>query len=138
MGSAGRIFLAFLGVVAIGGLLAVGATARGTSAGSPAPAAFRLADGSAGCAFDGTTISCRGRSTGTVVMDAEGRTHASSDEVEWNASTPVLLRTESWWNGPFGCRVDDATIVCTTVDGGMLAVDERGIGGGHAANATLP
>jgi hypothetical protein len=125
-------------VLTIGGLLAVGATARGTNDGVPAPASFRLADGSAGCAFDGMKLACRSASSpSAVALDGEGRTRASRERVAWDASTPVLLRTESWFNGAFSCRVADATIVCSTTDGGLLAVDGSRIAAGHAV-ATLP
>jgi hypothetical protein len=109
--------------IAIGGLLAVGATARGTNDGVPAPAAFRLGDGSAGCAFDGTKLACRSASASlAVVLDDRGRTRSSRQRVKWNASTPVLRRTESWFNGIFSCRVEGEMIVCSTTDGGLLAV----------------
>jgi hypothetical protein len=113
-----------LAVLALGGLLAVGATARSTTSGVPAPAAFRLADGSAGCAFDGRKLTCSGAtSSPSVVLDDGGRTRAARGRVDWNASTPVLRWTEGWFNGVFSCRVADRTIVCTTTDGGLLAVD---------------
>jgi hypothetical protein len=124
--------------LAIGGLLAVGATARGVNDGVPAPSSFRLGDGSAGCVFDGTKLACRGSATSsTVVLDAAGRTRASREHVAWDASTPVLRRTETWFNGVFSCSVDATTIVCSTADGGLLAVGGARIAGGHAA-ATLP
>jgi hypothetical protein len=124
--------------LATGGLLAVGATARGTSDGVPAPSSFRLGDGSAGCVFDGTRLACRGASnSSTVVLDSEGRTRASRQRVDWDPSTPVLRWTESWFSGVFSCRVDVRTIVCSTADGGLLAVGRAQIAGGHAA-ATLP
>jgi hypothetical protein len=133
----GRGLLAILLALALGGLLAVGATARGTTSGVPAPSTFRLGDGSAGCVFDGTRLACRSASAPTVVLDSEGRTRASRQRVAWDSSTPVLHRTESWFSGVFTCSVDDTTIVCSTVDGGMLAVDAYGVAGGHAT-ATLP
>jgi hypothetical protein len=121
--------------VAIGGLLAVGATARGLNDGVPAPSSFRLGDGSAGCVFDGTRLACRGASTSsTVVLDAEGRTRASRQRVEWDGSTPVLRWTESWFNGVFSCHVAVTTIVCSTADGGLLAVGGGQIAGGHATS----
>jgi hypothetical protein len=124
--------------LAIGGLLAVGATAHGTNDGVPAPSSFRLGDGSAGCVFDGTTLACRGAATSsTVVLDSEGRTRSSRQRVEWNTSTPVLRLTESWFNGVYSCAVDSTTIVCSSVDGGQLAVGGTRIAGGHAAS-TLP
>jgi hypothetical protein len=57
------------------------------------------------------------------VLDVQGRTRASRQNVEWDASTPVLRWTESWFNGAFSCRLDGRTIVCTTPGGGLLAVD---------------
>ena len=134
----GRGLVLTLIALAIGGLLAVGATARGLNSGTPAPSAFRLGDGSAGCSFDGAQLACRSRSAATgVVLDADGRSRSSREPVAWDASTPVLRWTESWFNGVFTCTVEGTTIVCSTVDGGMLAVDAHGFGGGHAA-ATLP
>jgi hypothetical protein len=123
--------------LALGGLLAVGATARGTESGVPAPASFRLGNGSAGCAFDAGRLACRGAASApAVVLDAEGRTRASRERVTWDASTPVLRQTERWFNGVFSCSADATTIVCSTIDGGMLAVGTRSAGG-HAAS-TLP
>jgi hypothetical protein len=134
----GRGLVVTLTVLAVGGLLAVGATARGTNDGVPAPASFRLGDGSAGCVFDGAKLSCRGMSaSAAVVLDGRGRTRASREPVTWDASTPALHRTESWFNGVFSCRVDDTTIVCSTSDRGLLAVAGARIAGGHAV-ATLP
>jgi hypothetical protein len=134
----GRGFGVTLIALAIGGLLAVGATARSMNDGVPAPSSFRLGDGSAGCVFDGTKLACRGASTSsTVVLDDHGRTRASRQRVDWNASTPVLRLTESWFNGVFSCRVDVTTIVCSSADGGQLAVGAARVAGGHAT-ATLP
>jgi len=105
--------------LAVGGLVAVGATARDTAGGVPAPSTFRLGDGSAGCAFDGTKLACRSASSASaVVLDADGRTRAARERVAWDTSTPVLRRSESWFNGVFTCSVHDTTIVCSTVDGG--------------------
>jgi hypothetical protein len=123
--------------LALGGLLAVGATARSTDNGVPAPASFRLGNGAAGCAFDGTRLACRGAASAPgVVLDAAGRTRASRERVTWDSSTPVLRQTERWFNGVFSCSAEATTIVCSTVDGGMLAVGRQSAGG-HAA-ATLP
>jgi hypothetical protein len=134
----GRGFGVTLIALTIGGLVAVGATARGVNDGVPAPSSFRLGDGSAGCVFDGTRLACRGASTSSaVVLDAQGRTRASRQRVDWDASTPVLRWTESWFNGVFSCRVAVTTIVCSTADGGLLAVGGARIAGGHGA-AALP
>ena len=55
----GRVVL-FVLLAVLAGLLAVSGTARTLGAdGMPAPAAFKLADGSAGCLFDGERIACR-------------------------------------------------------------------------------
>ena len=47
------LLIALLAAVVLGTLAVSGSARTGTAGGTPAPAAFRLSDGSAGCAFDG-------------------------------------------------------------------------------------
>ena len=94
---------------ALGGLLAVAATARGTGAGTPAPAAFKLADGSAGCAFD-----------------------------RWDSSTSVLHRAERWFHGAFACGVDDGDTIRCSASHGSLSVARAGVGAASSAAYTAP
>ena len=107
------------------GLLAVTGVA-GTSAGGgdPAPATFRLADGSAGCAYLASgELACRtADSRRALVLDAEGDVRPDEAEVGWTDSTPVLLPAESWWHGDYSCRVVRAALRCTSVAGGVLEV----------------
>jgi len=125
----GRImFLTLLAALA-GGLLAVSSAARTSDAsGSPAPAAFRLLDGSAGCAFDGSRLACSSRTGATAVLEEDGSSRPSDDAVRWDAATPVLRSTESWWHGGFSCRVAGFEIVCER-ETGSIAVGGRSVGG---------
>jgi hypothetical protein len=132
----GRITLLTLLAALAGGLLAVASAARSSSAEAPAPAAFRLADGSAGCEFDGSRLACSSRAGATAVLGEDGSSRPSDEAVSWDASTPVLRRAESWWHGGFRCRVDDAddTIVCER-ENGSIAVGGRGVGGASSASS---
>jgi hypothetical protein len=133
----GRIMLLTLFAAIAGGLLAVSGAARTSSSGAPgvpAPAAFRLTDGSAGCAFDGSRLACGSRTGATAVLEADGSSHPADEEVAWNDSTPVLHRTESWWHGGFGCRVDGDEIVCER-ENGSIAVGGRSIGGASSTTS---
>jgi hypothetical protein len=119
----GRVVLLVL-AVSVGGLLAVSGAAR-----SPAPAGFRLADGSAGCAYDGARLACRSASmTSAVVLEADGSSSGGDVHVVWNDSTPILRPTESWWHEGFSCRVADADLVCDR-GSGSIAVGPGGVGG---------
>ena len=111
------------------GTLAVSGSA-GTSGGvggTPAPAAFRLSDGSAGCAFDGSRLACATVAGRGVVLEADGSSRPARSAVTWDETTPVLLRTESWWHRGFSCRVDGG-IVCDRGNG-SISVDAEGVGG---------
>lgn len=117
-----------LGLLA-GGLLAVSGTARTAGAGgTPAPAEFRLADGSAGCAFDGERLACRASSMTTALVVGGDGAPTADVEVDWDAMTPVLRQTESWWHAGFTCSVDDGAIVCAK-GGASISVGPRGFGG---------
>jgi hypothetical protein len=117
----------------LGGLLAVSGTAGPVSAGTPATAAFRLADGSAGCAFEGSRLACSAREGTAVVMDAGGRTEAERVDVEWTSQTTVLRSSERWLHGSFSCRVASREIVCTTLSGGLLVAGTTRIAGAAPA-----
>jgi hypothetical protein len=93
----GRGLVVVLLAAVLGGALAVSGTARTTGGGTPERASFRLADGSAGCTFDGGELSCGTRETGGP----------------WVAATTVLRPTESWWHGRFACRVVAGRLACT-------------------------
>lgn len=123
----GRIAVFTLLAALAGALLAVSGGARPGTAGEPAPAAFRLLDGSAGCAFDGTRVACSSRAGRTAVLEADGTSHPSDESVTWDASTPVLRQTESWWHGGFSCRVAEDAIVCDHGNGSISV--GRDIGG---------
>jgi hypothetical protein len=117
----GRGLLSTAVVAVLGGFLAVSGAASPVSFGAPAEAAFRLADGSAGCAFDGSRLACRGaRARSAVVLDVSGSAHADDVEVDWNAGTTVLRSSERWLHGSFSCRVAVRQVVCTTLSGGLL------------------
>jgi hypothetical protein len=133
----GRVFGVTLLLATLCGVLAVAGTAGGAG-GSPAPAAFRLADGSAACAFDGDLLACRGRdATSAVVLRADGSSEADAVDVAWNDTTPVLRPTESWWHGGFACRVDDNAIVCDR-ERGSITVAAATVGGASSALSTEP
>ena len=124
---------------ALGGLLAVAATARGTGAGTPAPAAFKLADGSAGCAFDGNRLACRAEgATSAVVLAADGRSEAADVDVRWDSSTSVLHRAERWFHGAFACGVDDGDTIRCSASHGSLSVARAGVGAASSAAYTAP
>lgn len=129
------LLIALLAALAVG-TLAVSGTARtpGAGGGTPAPAAFRLSDGSAGCAFDGSRIACATSGGRGVVLEADGTSHPARSAVSWNDTTPVLRRTASWWHGGFTCRVD-RDLVCERADG-SISVGADGIGG--AASSFAP
>ena len=124
----GRGLLVALLAAVVLGMLAVSGNARtGATGGSPAPAGFRLSDGSAGCAFDGFRIACATVSGRGVVLEEDGDSHPATGTVAWDDSTPVLKRTESWWHGGFSCRVD-GDIVCARGNG-SISVGAEGVGG---------
>ena len=135
----GRILVVGLLAATLGGAFAVAGTARTGDAGAPAEAAFRLADGSVGCAFDGRRLACRSvDAASAVVLEQDGSSYAEDVAVRWDDATTVLRPTESWWHGAFGCRVADADVVCWTPDGGSVAVGPAGFGGASSAETTLP
>jgi hypothetical protein len=114
------------------GLLAVtGLAGTGASAGDPAPAAFRLADGSAGCNFlDSGEIACRATgSPSALVLSADGSVRDSDAAVSWDETTPVLQAAESWWHGDFSCGVAEGRLGCATGSGGVIEVGPDGEAG---------
>jgi hypothetical protein len=129
-----RVIGAVAAAVALGGVLAVsGIAGTGQTGGVPAPAAFRLADSSAGCAYaaDGS-IACRAAGTpAAVVLDPDGDSHADDREVGWDGTTPVLLPGESWWHGDVSCRAPEREIVCDA-GGGTIRVSVDGAAAGSA------
>ena len=120
-------FAARLASVAALGLALVGAAAvsgvAGTSApgGAPVPAAFRLADGSAGCVFDRAgAIACRRAGAETaLVLERDGTVSRRDRDVGWTAATTVLLPGESWWNGHVSCAAREAGIRCSSRTGSL-------------------
>jgi hypothetical protein len=129
----GRIVVLTLLALLAGGLLAVSGGAQPSASGEPAPAAFRLLDGSAGCSFDGSRLACSSRTGRTAVLESDGSSHPSAEAVEWDASTPVLRRTESWWHGGFSCRVAGEEILCER-ERGSIAVGADTIGGASSSS----
>ena len=121
-----RGLAAFVAVAVLGGLLAVSGTATTRDSGVPADTAFRLRDGSAGCAYADGRVACRtnGMREATVLA-ADGSTSVGDVPVSWTAETTVLRSTESWWHGGFTCRFSGRRIVCTTMHGGTIAVRPR-------------
>jgi hypothetical protein len=130
------LLIALLAALAVG-VLAVAGAARtaGAKRGVPAPAAFRLSDGSAGCAFDGSRLAC---ATATrrmgVVLEADGSSHLAPRAVTWDETTPVLRRAQSWWHAGFSCRVDGG-LLCER-GSGSISLGAGGIGG--AASSFSP
>jgi hypothetical protein len=114
------------------GLLAVtGLAGTGASGGDPAPAAFRLADGSAGCNFlDSGEIACRAaESPSALVLAPDGEVRAEDVAVSWNDETPVLQSAESWWHGDVSCGVVEGRLACATASGGAIEVGPDGEAG---------
>jgi hypothetical protein len=124
----GRILLTTAAVAALGGVLAVAATGRPNSGGTPADrAAFRLSDSSAGCGFADGRIACRTESMrAAAVLESDGDSRAADVRVAWDEDTPVLRTTESWWHAGFSCRVANGDLVCVSLSGGKIAVDAAG------------
>ncbi len=128
------LLIALLAAVVLGALAVSGGARTPGLGGTPAPAAFRLSDGSAGCAFDGSRLACATAGGRGVVLEADGNSHPAPKTVTWNDATPVLQRTESWWHGGFSCRVAGG-IVCER-ESGSISVDAGGVGG--AASSVAP
>ena len=121
---------ALCGVAVATGLAAVSGVAGTRAGGEPAPAVFRLDDGSAGCRLlDAGTLACRAaESDAAAVLAADGSSHPDDVDVGWDDDTPVLLPAESWWHGAFSCRVRAAVVTCAAADGAITV--ERGALGG--------
>lgn len=114
------------------GLLAVtGLAGTGSAGGDPAPAAFRLADGSAGCNFlDSGEIACRAaESADAIVLARDGDVRLEDVAVSWNDETPVLQAAESWWHGGYSCDVVEGRLACATASGGAIEVGPDGEAG---------
>jgi hypothetical protein len=121
---------ALCGVAVATGLAAVSGVAGTSAGGEPAPAAFRLEDGSAGCRLlDGDTLACRAAgSDAAALLAADGSSHPGEVDVAWDDDTPVLLPAESWWHGAFSCRVRAAVVTCAAADG-AITVEHGALGG---------
>ena len=113
------------------GLLAVTGVAGTRGSGDPAPSAFRLADGSAGCNFLGSgEIACRATgSPSPLVLEPDGDVRADDVAVRWDDSTPVLRAAESWWHGGFSCGAAHGRLACSTLSGGRIEVGPDGEAG---------
>jgi hypothetical protein len=126
------LLIGLLAAVTLGMLAVSGAARTPGGDGTPAPASFRLSDGSAGCAFDGTRLACATASLPTgVVLEADGSSRPATHAVLWDETTPVLRRTESWWHGGFSCHVEDR-LVCERGNG-SISVGAGGVGGASSA-----
>jgi hypothetical protein len=121
------LLIALLAAVVLGVLAVSSGAGTAGLGGMPAPAAFRLSDGSAGCAFDGSRLACATAAGRGVVLEADGSSHPAPKAVTWNEATPVLHRTDSWWHGGYSCRVSGG-IVCTQGNG-SISVRAGGYGG---------
>ena len=119
LAAAAAVGLALVGAAAVAGVAGTAA-----SDGAPAPAAFRLPDGSAGCVFDRSgSIACRRAGAATaLVLEPDGTVRAGGRDVAWTAATPVLLPGESWWYGGVSCVAGGGTVVCSTRGGDSLAL----------------
>jgi hypothetical protein len=118
--------------LAIFGLLAMtGVAGTGAAGGDPAPAAFRLGDGSAGCNFLGSgELACRAAGSPTaLVLEADSGVRSADVAVHWNDTTPVLGAGESWWHAGVSCRVNEGRLACSTADGGVIEVGSDGEAG---------
>ncbi|MGH3130920.1 MAG: hypothetical protein ACRDNX_08900 [Gaiellaceae bacterium] len=127
-----RFLVASAATLAMGALLAVsGFAGTGDSGGVPAPASFRLANGSAGCSFfDSGEIGCRTEAgPSALVLEPDGDSRPADVFVGWDETTPVLLSGESWWHGDVVCRAGGDDVTCSTETGGEIVVGARGAGG---------
>lgn len=117
--------MAVFGLIAMTGLAGTGAPG-----GDPAPAAFRLADGSAGCNFlESEEIACRAvGSPSALVLGRDGDVRSEDVAVSWNDETPVLQAAESWWHGDFSCGLMDGRLACATISGGAVEMGPEGEG----------
>jgi hypothetical protein len=107
------------------GLAAVSSAALPSGrVGDPAPASFRLPDGTAGCRFYASgEIACRAAGTASsLVLEPDGNSLITHRDVVWDADTPIVRANESWWNGSVSCRVFRTTIACSTTAGGTIQV----------------
>jgi hypothetical protein len=115
--------------LAIFGLLAMtGVAGTGAAGGDPAPAAFRLGDGSAGCNFLASgELACRAAGSPTaLVLEGDSGVRSADIAVHWNDSTPVLGAAESWWHAGVNCRVNAGRLACSTAEGGAIEVGSDG------------
>ena len=97
---------------------------------SDATASFRLGDGSIACAYESGTILCATSGVrATVVLERDGDSRATRRNVAWDASTPALRRTESWWHDGFTCKAQAGGLQCATVSGGAIFVTLQRGGG---------
>jgi hypothetical protein len=112
---------ALAAALAVTGLVAVsGVAATGGVDGVPAPAAFRLEDGTVGCVLlDASRLACRAADGAAAALTDDGASSPTDADVSWDDSTPVLLPAESWWNGAFSCRVAGAGVACSAGDGAI-------------------
>ena len=115
---------AALAVAVVGAAAVAGVAGTSASGGAPAPAAFRLADGSAACVFDRAGgIACRrAGAPKALVLEPDGTVREDGRAVGWTAATPVLLPGESWWNGGVSCVAGEGTVVCSGRSGDSLAL----------------
>jgi hypothetical protein len=121
----GRRTATIMAAAVLSGLAAVAALAAGGApGGTPVAAAFRLEDGSAGCNYRTSgELVCRavGDQVTTVLTPSGEARRDPGEVVALDGSTPVLLASESWWNGDASCRVAGPRIVCAS-GGGTIAV----------------
>lgn len=120
-----KLGVLFVIASALAGLAAVSSAALPSGPfGEPAPASFRLPDGSAGCRFFASgEIACRAADTASsLVLKPDGNSLIAHRDVAWSDETPVLRRDESWWNGSVSCHISRGAIACSTLAGGTVEV----------------
>jgi hypothetical protein len=124
----GSRWVALLAATAAAAALAAASSVA--AGGSSALGALRLDDGSVGCRLlDAGTLACRGAGRErAVVLAADGSSRAGDVAVDPSEDTPVLLSSESWWQGAFSCRVRAAVVTCTA-GGGAITVAPGAVGG---------
>ena len=125
-----RVGVTLLSVLACGLLAVTGIASTGLPSGDPAPAGFRLADGSAGCRLVSShELACRTQGIGaSVVLATDGSSRVTPVDVVWTRATPVLRAGQQWWHAGFVCRVDRGRVHCSAGDGSVSAGRAR-IGG---------
>jgi hypothetical protein len=124
------VAIVLLTVLAAGAAAVTGIASTGAPAGEPAPAGFRLADGSAGCVLVAADeLACRSADIDAAVsLSRDGSSRITDAEVSWDETMPVLRAAEQWWHAGFVCRVHRGRAYCAA-GGGSVSAGGAAVGG---------